>query len=178
MQVQERLRADALALQTLVNLNPDKLRLSHRAPDLRRFDVELQADAPVAQSSGFRIEPLHHLIVEIPDNYLTRDANGLFIKSRIKREGQRLYHPNCWPSDGYLCFDDQFHPAKTLADQVVTVIEMMQCRAVNHDSPADWEADYYFLKNGEAIRDQIRPVCIRLPLGGVRVATRSMPVIR
>jgi hypothetical protein len=175
MQLQERLRADALSLQTLAGLNPDHVAVSYRAPDLRRFTLEVAADAPVAVESGFRVEPRHTLVVEIPDGYLSRDANGLFIKSRIKRDGARLYHPNCFPNDGYLCFDDQFHPAKSLADQVATVIEMMQCRAVNHDSPADWEADYYFLKNAEAVRSQLRPVQIRMPRGGLRMAVRSTP---
>lgn len=175
MQLQERLRSDALSLQTLAGLNPDHVAVSYRAPDLRRFMLDVTADAPVAAESGFRVEARHRLVVEIPDGYLSRDANGLFIKSRIKRDGARLYHPNCFPTDGYLCFDDQFHPAKSLADQVATVIEMMQCRAVNHDSPADWEADYYFLKNAEAVRSQIRPVRILMPRGGVRVAVRSVP---
>jgi hypothetical protein len=175
MQLQERLRADALSLQTLAGLNPNYVAVSYRAPDLRRFVVDINVDAPVAEESGFRIQPQHRLVVEIPDGYLSRDANGLFIKSRIKRDGDRLYHPNCFPTDGYLCFDSQFHPAKSLADQVGTVIDMMQCRAVNHDSPADWEADYYFLKNAEAVRSQIRPVRILMPRGGVRVAIRTTP---
>jgi hypothetical protein len=175
MQLQERLRADALSLQTLASLNPDHLVVSHRAPDLRRFMIDVTVDAPVAAESGYRVEPRHRLVVEIPDGYLSRDANGLFIKSRIKRDGARLYHPNCFPSDGYLCFDDQFHPAKSLADQVATVVEMMQCRAVNHDSPADWDADYYFLKNAEAVRSQIRPVRIFMPRRGLRMSVRSTP---
>lgn len=175
MQLQERLRADALSLQTLAGLNPGHIELPYRAPDLRRFLVDVTADAPVAAEPGFRVERRHRLVVEIPDGYLGRDANGLFIKSRIKRDGARLYHPNCFPGDGYLCFDDQFHPAKSLADQVVTVLEMMQCRAVNHDSPADWEADYYYLKNAAAVRAQIRAVRIMMPRGGMRVAVRSTP---
>jgi hypothetical protein len=172
----DRLRADACALQALAAVNPSRLTLLASAPDLRHFVVRAKLDAPVVAGDGYRIAREHDMIIEIPDNYLASNGAGQFVKSRVKRSGERLYHPNVWPSDGYLCFDSQFHPAKTLADQFLTVINMMQLRALNHDSPADWDADYFYLHHGDEVRAQIRPVLLVLPRGGVRV--RSRPLLR
>ena len=175
MPLQERLQADYLSLRTFASINPNHLELIHRAPDLRRFAVRAQLPAPIASGGGFRIAGDHTLVIEIPDNYLHRDANGLYVKSRIRRQGEPVYHPNVWPADGYFCYDDQFHPAKSLAGQLWAATELMQCRAVNHESPANWEADFYYLKNGDAVRGRINPVPLRLQRGGVRVASVSCP---
>jgi hypothetical protein len=171
----ERLRADALSLQTLAALNSRHLTVLERAPDLRRFAVEARIDAPIAAGEGFQMAPVHELVVEIPDDYLGSDGSGRFVKSRIKRTGERLFHPNVWPSDGYICFDDQFFPEKSLADQFVSVVELMQLRAVNHGSPANWDADYYYLQHKDSMRAQIRPVHLMLPKGGVRLRPRELP---
>jgi ubiquitin-protein ligase len=174
---EERLRADALTLQTLVSLNSGHLSLVERSADFRRFVLRARLDAPVSTKDGYRIDREHTVLIEIPDGYLGRGPGGLFTKSRIKRQGEPVYHPNVWPSDGYFCFDDQFHPAKSLAEQTATAFDMMQCKAVNHDSPANWEADYYFLHNEERVRSQIRQVEIRRPRGLTRLMSRSMPRI-
>jgi hypothetical protein len=171
----ERLEADARSLRALAALNPGCIKVVASSPDLRHYEVDVHLDAPVATTKGYAIVPQHRVTVEIPDNYLTRDGNGLFIKSRIRRQGERIYHPNVWPSDGYFCFDDQFYPAKTIADQFASALELMQCRAVNHDSPADWEADYFFLQNAPAIRAQLRQVPIRLPTASLRLGERALP---
>ncbi len=176
--VRERLRADAASLTAFAALNTQHLAVKQRAPDLRNFVVEAHVDAPVADGDGYRIVPDHRLSIEVPDNYLSRDASGLFVKSRIRREGERLFHPNVWPTDGYVCFDSQFHPAKSLAEQLHSVLEIMQCRAVNHDSPANWDADYFFLKNAAQVQAGIRPVLFRLPAGGVRLQVRRIPRLR
>ncbi len=176
--VRERLQADAASLTAFATLNPQHLEVKQRGPDLRNFVVEARVDAPIADGEGYRIVPEHRLSIEVPDNYLSRDASGLFVKSRIRREGERLFHPNVWPTDGYCCYDSQFHPAKSLAEQLHSVLEMMQCRAVNHDSPANWDADFYFLKNAAKMRVGIRPVRFRLPAGGVRLHVRPVPRLR
>jgi hypothetical protein len=176
--LRERLQADAASLTAFAALNSQHLAVKHRAPDLRSFVVEAHMDAPVAEGDGYRVVPEHRLSIEVPDNYLSRDASGLFVKSRIRREGARLFHPNVWPSDGYCCYDSQFHPAKSLAEQLHSVLEIMQCRAVNHDSPANWDADYYFLKNAPQVQAGIRPVRFRLPAGCVRLQVRPLPRLR
>ena len=175
MPLQERLQTDYLSLQTFASINSNHLELTYRAPDLRRFSVRARLQAPIASGDGFVIAGDHTLVIEIPDNYLHRDANGLFVKSRIRREGERVYHPNVWPSDGYFCYDDQFHPAKSLAEQLWSATELMQCRAVNHESPANWEADFFYLKNTDTIRELVDSVPLRLQRGGVRVAAISSP---
>ncbi|OFV83274.1 MAG: hypothetical protein A2W26_04750 [Acidobacteria bacterium RBG_16_64_8] len=177
MPLLERLKADDLSLQTLVAANPDHLQLAYRAPDLRRFSVDARMDAPVATGSGYRIMRDHTLVIEIPDGYLSRDAGGLFTKSKIKRQGQRVFHPNVWPVDGAFCFDSQFHPAKSLAEQVWTAFELMQGRKVNHESPADWEADYLYLNKGEELLREITAVRLLLPRGGVRISTLTLPML-
>ncbi len=174
---EDRLRADALALQTLVNLNSAHLALVERSCDLRRFVLHARIDAPVSTPAGYRIAGEHAVIVEIPDGYLGRGPGGFFTKSRIRRKGEFIYHPNVWASDGCFCFDDHFHPAKSLADQVVAAIDLMQCKQINHDSPANWEADYYFLQHENDVRRQICPIEIRRPRGTTRVMSRSVPRI-
>jgi hypothetical protein len=171
----ERLRGDASSLQALTAANPRHLALVERAPDLRRFVVRTALDAPVVAGDGYRIAPEHDMVIEIPDNYLATNGAGQFVKSRIKRHGERLFHPNCWPNDGCLCYDSQFYPEKSLADQFMTVINLMQLRAINHDSPADWDADYFYLHHRDEVRARIRPVMLVLPRGGVRLRPRSLP---
>lgn len=173
----ERLHADACALQALAAANPQHLTLAERAPDLRRFVVRTQLDAPVVAGDGYRIAREHDMVIEVPDNYLASNGAGQFVKTRIKRNGERLFHPNTWPGDGYICFDSQFFPEKTLADQFLSVVNIMQLRAINRDSPADWEADYFYLHHGNEVRAQIRPVVLVLPRGGVRLRSRSLPRI-
>lgn len=176
--ITERLKADYASLEALVNLNPKYLTLVDHAPDLRRFTLSARFDAPIAKEEGYVIADQHSLSVEIPDNYLRRDAAGLFVKSRIRREGERVFHPNCWPSDGYLCYDSQFHPGKSLAEQVWTACRLMQCQLVNHGSPADWEADFHFLQAGDQIRAKIRPVELLLPRPTPRIAAPALPSVR
>lgn len=177
---QERLLADAHALEFFAALNAPLVKLSHRAPDLRRFAVDANFDAPVVEGDGYRIVKQHHLIIEIPDNYLSRDSNGMYVKSRIRRgaeRAERVFHPNVWPTDGYFCHDDRFHPAKSLAEQVWNAMRLMQGQLVNHGSPADWRVDYYWLQYEQQILAQISPVEFRLPPGLPRAGSASLPKV-
>ena len=118
MVLEQRLRADGYSLESLAALNARHLSLIYRSDDWRRYHLDARFDAPVVAPGGYRIASEHRLIIEIPDNYLCRDAGGRFVKARIRRDCERIFHPNVFPSDGFICFDDQFCPAKSLADQV------------------------------------------------------------
>lgn len=172
----ERLEADCQSLQAFAALNPLHVNVANISPDLRQYRVHLNVDAPVAKDAGYEIAAEHDLVVEIPDAYLTRDAQG-FVKSRIRREGKPVFHPNSWASDGALCFDSSFVPAKSLAEQVHTAISLMQCRLLNHASPADWDADWAYRQHGDEIKAQVRQVALRLPRFDIRVAARTLPTV-
>ena len=175
MVLEQRRRADRYALEAFTALNAPHLRTIYKAPDDRRFVGHARFDAPVVTGDGYRIAPEHRLLIEIPDNYLARDANGKYVKSRIRREQERVFHPNVWPADGYFCYDDQFVPAKSLAEQLWAVTQIMQGRLINHGSPADHEADYFYLRHGSQILSQISPVQLRLPRGLPRASAVSLP---
>jgi len=173
----QRLLADSLALESFAELNSPHVTIAHRAPDHRRFAVDAKFDAPVVSGEGYRIAPEHRLLVEIPDNYLARDARGMCVKSRIRRDGERVFHPNVWPNEGFFCYDDRFHPSKSLAEQVYTAMRLMTGRLINHDSPADWRADYVWLHQEDQILAQISPVELRLPRGLPRAGAVSLPKV-
>lgn len=174
MLLDERLRADHLSLVNFAAANPAYLEVASRSPDLRRFEVDAHLDAPVAAGDAFRIERDHRLIIEIPDNYLSRDGAGGFVKSRIRRRGDRIFHPNVW-GDGAFCFDSAFHPSKGLDQQLLSALELMQCQVVNHGSVAHWESDLAFVKKGGEIIAQITPARFTLPRGGVRLRVIAPP---
>lgn len=175
MVAQQRLEADCRSLQTFAYLNPDHVRVVSQTPDLRHYRVRVAVDAPVAKDGGYEILPAHYLGVEIPDNYLARDHKGAFVKSRIRRDGRPVFHPNSWEADGALCYDSQFSPGKSLAEQVHTAISLMQCRLINPGSPASWDFDFAYKQFGDEIRSRIRQVALRLPRFDLRVTPRELP---
>src|ERR1700674_169659 len=118
MATRERLDADRRSLQSFAWLNPDHVKIASETPDFRHYRLRLNIDAPVAINGSYEIQHTHDMLVDLPDNYLARDHNGAFVKSRIRRDGPPIFHPNSWASDSALCFDGQFTPSKSLAEQV------------------------------------------------------------
>jgi hypothetical protein len=171
----ERLQADSRALQAFAWLNPGHVQVISQAPDLRHYRVRLNLDAPVASRSGYEVLAEHDVLVDIPDNYLARDHSGSFVKSRIRREGKPVFHPNSWQHDGALCYDATFTPGKSLAEQLHDAISLMQCRLINHDSPASWDVDWAFRQHGGDIKARVHQVALRLPRSDLRSNVRELP---
>lgn len=97
----------------------------------------------------------HEFNIKIPPGYPNRHHPNVFFKKTI-------FHPNWW-DDGRLCYGE-WESNTTLSEFVIDIVRMMQFDIVNTKSPANHEANSWYIQNKNIIDNMIKKVQFPPPL--------------
>ena len=88
----------------------------------------------------------HVFHIELPPGYP--------MTAPIVKFDNPIFHPN-WYLDGRVCYGDHWSSSDRLRDFIVDIVQMMMFKIVMPDSPANSDANMWYLRNESHIRDKI-----------------------
>ncbi len=99
----------------------------------------------------------HVFTIELSPEYPVKQPDVRFEKT--------IFHPNWYP-DGRVCYGHQWAPGDKLSELVIDTVKMMLFEIVDAKDPANIDANRWYLRNKENIRNIIPKVEFPPPYSG------------